>query len=449
MTEQTKSLPSLRILVLDDEATIRTTLAVCLQTAGHQVVAFGSGEPALETSEKQTFDLLFLDLRLGIENGLDYIPRFLSQSPWLKIIVITAYASIETAVEAMRRGAIDYLPKPFTPEHVEMLATKVAEAKLTAMRLREMTDKLDANVPPIRWASSNHMFRSALEMARTFAPSKAAILIEGESGTGKRTLARAIHEWSTRSNGPFEISSAQGRDEQTLGVELFGTDDKTKRSKLEYCDGGTLYLDDFNALPPHMQIKLLEFIQTGTIEREGGFEKVTADVRLIAGVNQPLAQLAQSGLFRQDLYYAFSAKTVELPALRQRMEDFYSLAMTFLSFYNRQNGTSFTGFSKEAMEYMSAYSWPGNIRELRNVVERAMLLTSRRTGNQTVGIEHLPPNLRGKNSAAKIGDLVPLEIIKELHIRGVLAATSSQESAAKILDIDYATLWRYRKKYGS
>lgn len=454
MTDPIQSILPLRILVLDDEATIRTTLTVCLQTAGHQVVAFGSGQPALEAAEKQPFDLLFLDLRLGIENGLDYIPQFLQRSSWLKIIVITAYASIETAVEAMRLGALDYLPKPFTPEHVEMLAAKVADAKATTSRLRELTDRLDSNVPPVKLTSSNSLFRNAVEMAKIFAPSKATILIQGESGTGKRMLARAIHEWSPRCKGPFEICTAHERDEHALGSELFGVSSteqggQIKHSRLEYCEGGTLYLDDLCALPPRLQLKLLEFIQAGTFEREEGFDKISADVRLIVGTTKPIAPLVEAGLFRQDLYYTLSSKAIELPALRERMEDFYSLTMLFVAFYSRQNGASITNLSKDAMNYLSSYSWPGNIHELRNVIERAVLLCCSDIKKHTINMQHLPPNFSAKNSTARLGDLVPLEIIKELHIRNVLGATRSLESAAKILDIDYATLWRYRKRYGA
>jgi NtrC-family two-component system response regulator AlgB len=450
MAEQTSLPPPLRILVLDDEATIRTTLTLCLEAAGHQVAAFGTSKPTLEAAGTQVFDLLFLDLRLGIENGLDLIPHFLRQSPWLKIIVITAYASIDTAVDAMRRGAIDYLPKPFTPEHVEMLATRVAENRVVELRMRELLEVMDASVPPTTMSSDNHRTRAAIDLAKIFAQSKSAILIQGEDGTGKRSLARAIHEWSPRRNAPYMICTAHGRDEQTLGLELFGggTEGRAQRSRMEQCTGGTLYIDDLCALPAKLQLEILEFIQSGIFEREENYEKVQADVRIIAGTSRPLGALTEAGLFRQDLYFAFSAKLIELPPLRERMEDFPKLLESYLAFYARQNGRQLTGISVPAAEYMCGYTWPGNLRELQNVVERAVLLARPEDKDGLISIEHLPSNLGKKDSVTRLGDLVSLERIEELHIRSVLETTHSLESAAKILGIDYATLWRRRKKYG-
>jgi two-component system, NtrC family, response regulator AlgB len=450
MAEASYPFPSLRVLVLDDESTIRTTLALCLEAAGHKVATVGSGREALGVCEKQVFDLLFLDLRLGTENGLDFMPDFFRLSPWIKIIVITAYASIDTAVEAMRRGALDYLPKPFTPEHVEMLAAKVAQTRAVEFRLRELRETMDTSMPPVLPTSDNRQVQSALELARTFAASKSAVLLQGEDGAGKRTLARAVHGWSSRRQAPYMVCTAHGRDEESLGVELFGTgsDGQLRRSRLEHCAGGTLYLDDLCALSPRLQLKVLEFMQGGVFEREETFERIEADVRLIAGASKPLAALAEAGIFRRDLYYAFSAKLIELPALRERMEDFQKLVDTFLAFYAQQNGRTLKGLSRDAVDYLQSYSWPGNLRELRNVIERTVLLARPAGVEGAIGIEYLPPNLRAKDSAAKLGDLVPLEAIEELHIRGVLATTQSLESAARILGIDYATLWRRRKKYG-
>lgn len=447
MADLTPSLPPLRVLILDDEATIRTTLSICLETAGHQVAAFGTSREALDACTRQVFDLLFLDVRLGVENGLDLMPALLRGSPWLKIIVITAYASIDTAVEAMRRGAVDYLPKPFTPQHVEMLAEKAAQGRAMEYRLRELAESMDAREPPLLLTSDNPQVAATLELARALAASKAALLLQGEDGTGKRTLARTIHQWSPRRDAPYHCYTAQGRDERTLGLELFGGAGGP-HSRLEHCAGGTLYLDDLCALPSRLQLKLLDFVTTGTFEREETLERIAADVRLIAGTTRPVAALAQAGLFRRDLYYALSAKMIELPPLRQRMEDFPTLVERHLAFHVRQSGATFTGFSPEAMEYLRAYAWPGNLRELRNVIDRAVLLARPGGPRGAIGIECLPPNLRPGGAPARLGDLVALEAIEELHIRGVLAATQSIESAARILGIDYATLWRRRKKYG-
>jgi NtrC-family two-component system response regulator AlgB len=439
--------PSLRVLILDDEATIRSTLSLCLQTAGHHVADYGTGRQALDAAAVGVYDLLFLDLRLGTENGLDYIPLFLEQSPWLKIVVITAYASIETAVEAMRRGAVDYLSKPFTPEQVEILATKIVEVRSLEMRVRELQTALGRAEPDANFSSRNHTVQAAYQFARTIASSRAAILLQGETGTGKRMLARAIHEWSPRRDRPFMVTSCAGRSEDDIAAELFGTgataNSNAPPSRLEQCFGGTLYVDEFSALTPRLQLKIHQVIQDSTFEREGHFSQVPADVRIVAGTHHPIEVVA--GALRSDLFYTLSAKLISLPALRDRPEDLSSLAEIFLAFYSRQSGKLLTGFKTEAFDYLKAYAWPGNIRELRNVVERAAILAN----GPAVGLAELPPNFAtGAPAAVAVGDLVPLETIEEQHIRGILSTTKSFDSAAKILGIDYATLWRRRRKYG-
>jgi two-component system, NtrC family, response regulator AlgB len=438
----------LRILILDDEASIRSTLRICLEAFGHHVEEAGTASQAIEIAANRVFDLLFLDLRLGTDNGLDYIRHFLEQSPWLKIVVITAYASIDTAVEAMRRGATDYLPKPFTPEQVEMLAGKVAEVRSLEMRVRELQDALGAAAPETLLVSDSRPMCEAIQLAGTFAPSRAALLIQGESGTGKRTLARAIHQWSARKTGPFMQVSSKGLNEVEIAAELFGGALQGRPggglSRVEACAGGTLYIEDASVLPQRLQLKLLQLANFGTFEREGDYEQIPADVRIIVGATESLQQQVASGLFREDLYYALSSKTIELSPLRDRAPDIKPLAEIFLAFYARRTGKAVSQFTKEAIEYLHEYKWPGNVRELRNVVERAVILTRA----STIGLQNLPPNMLKKASAAELGDLVPLEMIEELHIRGVLGTTRSLESAAKILGIDYATLWRRRRKYG-
>ena len=450
MADTITTAPPLRIMILDDEATIRTTLSLCLETAGHKVAAFGTSQEAFAGCAGQVFDLLFLDLRLGMENGLDLMPRFLHENPWMKIIVITAYASIDTAVEAMRRGALDYLPKPFTPEHVEAVAGKVAERVATEFRLRELTERIGKDNPPLLVSSSNVKMQAAIDLAKRFAPSKSMVLIQGKDGAGKRTLARLMHEWSPRRDGPYMVCSAHTQEEGGPELQLFGgpAKDSPRRSRLEYCAGGTLYIDDLAAFPERYQLKLLDFIQTATFEREETFERASADVRIIAGATTDVAGLAGGFGFRKDLYFACSSKMVELPRLKERMEDFPKLVEIFLAFFGELHGKPFGAFTSEAMHYLRQYEWPGNLRELRNLVERAVLLGQSAAEGMKLGIETLPSNLGFHETVADIGDLVPLELIEELHIRGVLGRTTSLETAAKILGIDYATLWRRRKKYG-
>ncbi len=440
----TTNLP-LHILIVDDESTIRTTLSMCLMAAGHHPAEAASGSQGLALASAQVFDLIFLDLRLGAENGMDYILPFLEQNPWLKIVVITAYASIETAVEAMRRGAIDYLPQPFTPEQVELLATRIAETRVLESRVRELREALQTTDPAVALLSRNRAMQSALALAQRFAESDTVVLLEGESGAGKQTLARAIHNWSPRRAGPFLVATPAGRSDDAIATDLFGIAGTPGISRVEHCSGGTLYVEDIGELATRLQLKLLQLIQTGAFERDGKFDAISVDLRVIAGTRIPLASAVHSGVFREDVYFALSGKTIELPPLRDRPEDFRGLAENALAACSRRYAKLLTGFTGEAFDYLQKYSWPGNLRELRNIIERAVILA--RPPN--IGLADLPPNmLASSNAALVLGDLVALEQIEEQHIRGVLSKVASLENAAKILGIDYATLWRRRKKYG-
>jgi NtrC-family two-component system response regulator AlgB len=443
--------PLLNILVVDDEANVRRILSLALEADGHRVVAVGNVSDAVTENAGRFFDLAFADLRLGVDDGLDLIPVLLAASPWIKIIVITAYASIDTAVEAMRRGAMDYIPKPFTPAQIRLAVRKAFALRTLEQRITALQEDLGRTHPEIDFSGAGLPMQRAVAQARQAAGSEATILLRGESGTGKTVLARAIHSWSTRSEKPMGVISCPSFSPELLESELFGhvkgaftgaVRDNPGRAAV--CDGGTLFLDEIGDLPLFLQPKLLRFIQDREYERVGDSRTRKADVRIIAATNIDLDAAVEQGRFRDDLFYRLNVIPILIPPLRERPEDIDPLAERLLAFFARANHRTVLGFTDEARDALRRYSWPGNIRELSNAVERAVILSR---GN-LIGLENLtviaPPN----DSPPKLGDPITLAALEEAHIRRVLASSKSLQEAADILGIDQATLWRRRKQYG-
>ena len=441
----------INILVVDDEANIRKTLSICLEAEGHRVIAVGNFQDAVGEASRRTFEAAFVDLRLGTASGLDLIPALLSTSPWLKVIVITAYASIDTAVEAMRLGAADYIPKPFTPAQVLLAVTKVGELRALEKKVAALTDDLERTAPESVFSTESPAMQQAIAVARQAAPTDAAILLRGESGTGKTILARAIHRWSKRSDGMFGVISCPSLSADLLESELFGHVKgaftgavREYPGRVAVCEGGTLLLDEIGDLPPSVQPKLLRFLQDREYERLGDSATRKADVRIVAATNRDLEEEVRAGRFREDLYYRLNVIQIVLPPLRERLQDLPDLAVRLLAFYGRVHHRRALSFTDDALQALGRHRWPGNLRELRNVMERASILCP----SDRVGIEHLPATLAPREAPPTVGDRVPLERIEEEHIRRVLAYARSLQEAADILGIDQATLWRRRKKYG-
>ena len=444
-------LAAINILVVDDEVNIRKTLSVCLETDGHKVIAVSNFQDAVAEASQRSFEVAFVDLRLGTANGLDLIPKLLAITPWLKIIVITAFASIDTAVEAMRRGATDYIAKPFTPVQVKLAVQKVAEVSVLEQKIAALKEDIGRSNPEIDFSTNSPAMQHALNLARQAATPDVTILLRGESGTGKTVLARMIHVWSKRASKPFGNVSCPSIPTELLESELFGhvkgaftgaVNDSPGR--IAACEGGTLLLDEIGDMPLSLQPKLLRFMQDHEYERLGARMTCKANVRVIAATNIDLEKAVRDGRFREDLFYRLNVIQIEIPPLRERQDDVAPLAKRLLQFYGHTNHRHFLGFTEEAVHALKNYTWPGNIRELRNMVERAAIICS----TDRIGVEHLPENVLPRESIPQIGDLVNLEKIEELHIRRVLAATKSLQEAADILGIDQATLWRRRKQYG-
>jgi len=439
-----------KILIVDDETNIRKTLAVCLETEGHTSVGVSNYDDALLENKRYSFDVAFVDIRLGTVSGLDLIPLLLADAPWLKIVVITAYASIDTAVEAIKRGAADYIPKPFTPAEVKLAVKKVAEVRSLEQRIDALQADLSRVNPEVDMTTSSPVMQKAIDLAKQVAPTDAIVLLTGENGTGKSVFARAIHGWSKRADKPFAEISCPALSSELLESELFGHVKgaftgavRDHSGRVSFCEGGTLFLDEVGDLPMSVQPKLLRFIQERQYERLGDHVTRKADIRMIAATNTDLEEGVKNRHFREDLFYRLNVIQINIPPLRERSDDIVIIATRLLSFFERSNHRSPKRFTDEALQVLRRYSWPGNVRELRNFIERASILCN----TKSVGIEYLPEKLLTGEECPQPGDLVSLDKIEEMHIRRILASTKSLQEAAEILGVDQTTLWRRRKRY--
>jgi NtrC-family two-component system response regulator AlgB len=439
----------LKVLVVDDEPNIRKTLSASLCADGHTVTTASEGRDAVTQAMRQPFDLAFVDLRLGTEHGLELIPKLLAECAWLRIVVITAYGTVESAVEAMRLGASDYLPKPFTPSQVRLVVERVCHTRALEQKVAGLEGALGDVQDGAPLESSDPAMKRAIELARQVAPTDATVLIRGESGTGKGVLARAIHAWSERKEGPFFTISCPALSAQLLESELFGHVKgaftgavRDNPGRIAMSQGGTLFLDEIGDMPMSLQPKLLRFMQERQYERVGDTVTRNADVRVISATNVDLQKAIEEGKFREDLLYRINVIQIDIPSLRQRPQDLIELAQGMLAHFRR--GKAPMQFTPEALAAMKGYDWPGNVRELRNAIERATILAR----GDRVGLEHLPASMGSKGAEPKLGDPVPFDVIEAEHIRRVVQGSPTIEEAARVLGIDTATLWRKRKKFG-
>jgi two-component system, NtrC family, response regulator AlgB len=442
----------MKILLIDDDASLRKSLRLALEAMKHTVAEAADGAQAQSLLTRGTFDAALLDLRLAREAGLDLLPALLRLAPGLPVVVITAYATIETAVEAMRRGAFDYLPKPFTPDQLRLVFDRVAKLRRLQSQVEELEEQVRAAVPEADLQTTEPAMTQALDVAYRVAPTDATVLLRGESGTGKGVLARAIHARSRRASSPFVTVSCPSLSAELLESELFGHVRgaftgavRDTLGKVAAAEGGTLFLDEIGDLPAALQPKLLRLLQERQYERVGEAETRTADVRILAATNHDLAAAVAAGRFREDLFYRLNVIEVTVPALRQRPADILPLAEHLLNFFARQAGKPLAGFTDEARAALQQHSWPGNVRELRNAVERGVILAV----SDRVGLADLPSQVGSPpRPGIEVGARVSLEDLEVEHIRRILASTPTLEEAAAILGINPTTLYRKRQKYG-
>ncbi len=441
----------MRALIVDDEKNIRRTLAVCLESIGCEVTAVASAEAALAAVGQRTFDIAFIDLRIGEASGLDLLPKLLAESPHLAAVVLTAYAAFDTAVEAVKRGAADYLPKPFTPDQIRHVVAKLAERKATLGRLAELDQQLKLAVPETVLETQSPKMQAALDVVSRAADTDVAVLLRGESGTGKGVLARALHAQSRRRAAPFVVVNCPTLSENLLTSELFGHARgaftgavRDQPGRVEAAEGGTLFLDEIAEITPGLQSKLLRFLQEKQFERLGETRTRQADVRVVAATNRDLEEDVKSGHFREDLLFRLNVIEIRVPALRERPEDLILLAKRFLAFFARAIGRPSPELSKATEEVLLSYAWPGNVRELRNAMERALILWPA----QVIEPHALPERMQAhRGGEPRLGGDFTVEDIERQHVLAVLARTPTLDDAARILGIDASTLWRKRKKY--
>ena len=441
-----------RILIVDDDDIARKNLSRILQREGFEVSAAKTGSTALERLNDSAYDLVMTDLVMEDLNGLELLARIKNQYPYLEVILITGYASIPTAIEAIKKGAYHYIEKPIRPAEMVHLARQAIEKK----RLREQVVKLEARIKgdlaePVLIGQSQKMVE-VTKLIKQVATVDCSVLITGESGTGKELAASMIHYHSPRRNKRFLAINCGGFAEELLANELFGHEkdaftgaSSARAGLLETASGGTLLLDEIGDMPPSMQVKLLRAIQEQELIRVGGTRPIPIDVRVISATNQDLKKAVSAGLFRQDLFYRLNVVSIDVPPLRDRRADIPLLALFFLRRFAKQFDREIKGFAEETLEVLRNYYFPGNVRELENIIEHAVAMAR----NDTISVKDLPSDFSeiGVFSfEAPDSQVMTLREMERKYIEWVLGRVGRNKTqAAKLLGIDRSSLWRHLK----
>jgi len=449
----TATVPAGRLLVVDDELHVRESLSRWFIEDGYEVDAAPGAREALARLGQRRYEVVITDIRMPGIDGLELQRRIHEVDPNVAIVLITAYASVSSAVQALKEGAYDYVTKPFDPEELSRIIAKAcATVRLKEENVR-LKEQLEASLPEIVMGTSPAM-RKLWSLVDAVAPTDATVLIRGESGTGKELVTRVVHAKSQRRFGPLIAVNCGALPEGVLESELFGHEKGSftgatgrRKGKLELADGGTLFLDEVGEVSPKVQVELLRALEDKRITRVGGTEEVPIDFRVICATNSDLEEAVRNGTFREDLYYRINVFTLEIPPLRERREDILPIAEHFVAKFAAAMGRRVTGFTPAARDLLLSHPWPGNVRELANAVERALVVC--RTGE--VGPEHLP--IGGGRPVAPGGaecatDL-PLREVERRHIEAVLAAHDHNIShTAKVLGVDRVTLYNKIRRYG-
>lgn len=436
------------ILIIDDEEGIRDSCSQLLERRGHNVDTAENGEEGLELLNKSGFDIVILDLKMPGIGGIEVLNRIKEDNPEIIVIVITGYATVESAVEAMKLGAYDFLPKPFTPDELNVTIKRAEEKMKLQLKNLYLQEELNSSLDMDEIIGESKSIVKLKQMIRKVAPTDSTVLITGESGTGKELVARAIHRYSQRNDKPFITVDCGSIVPNLFESELFGHvkgsftgATKDKRGKLELADNGTIFFDEIANIDTNIQGKLLRAIQEKEITKVGGTETIKVDCRIISATNKDLLSAIDEGTFREDLYYRLSVIPIHIPPLRDRKQDIPVLVRYFLKKYNNKKGKDIQSISEKAMEKLMNYKWPGNVRELKNIIERAVVLSTGREIKQDVLFTQ-PENSKKKN-------LEPaLESAEKNHIINILNRCDwNKTEAAELLEIDRKTLYRKIKKY--
>jgi len=451
----------MNVLVVDDEEVLQDVLSHLLRKEGYRPLLARTGEEALLLHEKEPVDLVLLDLMLPGMSGMDVLRQIRQRDPDQVIIVITAFSSIEGAIEAMREGAFHYIPKPFKNDEVLLTIRKGLDQRRLTTENRALKAQLEKRYGLDNIIGKSAAMQQVFDLIRLAAPSKSNILILGESGTGKELVAKAIHHHSRRASGPFVTVNSGSMPADLLESTLFGHVKgaftgaiAAKKGLFEVANEGSIFFDEIGNIPLETQAKLLRVIQEKEFMRLGGVETIRVDVRIVAATNADLEQLVVQSAFREDLYYRLNVITIHIPPLRQRTEDIPPLASHFLGLYSSENGKAVHEISPAAMQRLMEYRWPGNVRELENAIERAVVLTTA----SVVDVELLPPAVRSAAPATEA--MVPVALPdpevsfweavnsfeRQLIVRALRSAGGVQKRAAELLQVKPTTLHEMMKR---
>jgi len=441
------------ILVVDDEEIVRGSLLDWLREDGYQVEAAEDGFKALEKFKERSWDIALIDLKMPKMDGLELLTKIKETRPETQVVIITAFATVNTAVQAIKIGAYDYLVKPFNPEELSMLIKRLVESQSLIKEISHLRKELHKQYQFYDLISKSAAMQKVFDLAHTIAKSNSNILILGESGTGKELLARAIHNESLRAAGPFIAVSCVALTETLLESELFGHEKGAftdaiaqKKGKFELADRGTIFLDEIGDITPKLQLSLLRVLQEREFTRVGGTKSIKVDVRIIAATNRDLKKAVDEGKFRDDLYYRLNVISIDLPPLREHKEDIPLLVNHFIEKFNIEMGSKVERIAEEALDLLMKYHWPGNVRELENAIERAIVITK----GTLIKAEdlHLSPQVLKEKGVVLPSDDKTIKSIEKKHIVKVLEENNwnIQKTAAQ-LGIDRVTLYNKIKKY--
>lgn len=450
-----------RILIVDDEEDLTLGYSKCLLKVGYEVTTAASGEEAIDVLKKEIFDLALLDIRLPQMDGMEVLSKALDIDPDLVVIMITAHGSVQSAVDAMRLGAHDYLMKGFDNDELRVVVKKALDVHRLKREVTQLKLSEERRYPDIAIFGNSPKIRSIKELIRVVARTpKTSVLIQGESGTGKELVSKAIHKLSTRAEKPLIAINCSAIPENLMESELFGyekgafTDAKNmKKGVFELAHGGTLFLDEISSMKLSLQPKLLRVLETQSFRRIGGTSDIKIDVRIITATNQDLKECVDNGSFREDLYYRLKVMVINLPPLHERQEDIIPMAKMFIEQNNNEFSKHIIGFTEEAERLLVNYDWPGNVRELKNIMERATILCQ----GDIVEVEYLPIELRTISpkeqkiipQSASSDDALSLQDIERRHIIETLQKFDGNKSkAARVLNISRSTLREKLKQYG-
>jgi DNA-binding NtrC family response regulator len=440
------------IIVADDDPYIQEALQDRLDTLGYRVSLAADGQQALEILEHKDPQLILLDIEMPGMKGLDVLKEIRRRESDIPVIMITAYGSIDLAVQAMKEGAYDFIPKPFDPGHVALVVEKAMERQRLKGEVQVLSEEIDKRYRLVIGTSSK--MKEAIDAAKKAAASHSTVLLLGESGTGKELFARAIHNWSERKDRSFVAINCVGLSTTLLESELFGYErgaftgaQQRKRGKIELAHGGTVFLDEIGDISKELQMKLLRFLQEREFERVGGTELIRVNVRIIAATNRHLSTAVKEGHFREDLYYRINVVPIPLPSLRDRKDDIPALIQHFIQRFSKESKKNFTGISEEALDRVAVYDWPGNVRELANIIERAVVLGRA----PTIQVEDLPAAVFTPETDAPPADSSYHESVdtyrRELILKTLAQTQGNRSAAAKVLGLERSYFLKLMKGF--